>query len=71
MSGSDDSRLKWSPDRCTVKVEVAAFITGDNDQTLAGRRKRFSTALEQYLQAAGWEKALGKLNTYKRRQQHA
>ena len=65
-SGRDDPKLKWFPNRSSVRVLVADFITGEYKQTQAGRRKRFRTALELELQSAGWKAVSGKRDVYQR-----
>jgi hypothetical protein len=58
-----DEYLKWFPDG-HVLVSIGKVIpAGGPKQTVAGRRKRFRTALDAILKANGWEKV--RANTYR------
>jgi hypothetical protein len=61
----EDARLKWDNDMQIVQVLVSNFIGGRSKQTVAGRRKRFRTCLEQKLAESAWLPAIGRSpNTY-------
>ena len=65
--GVEDKRLKWySADK--VKLEIANIIP-DNaaKQTVSGRRKRFSKALQERLVKDGWGK-ISPQHVYERKQ---
>ena len=62
----DDPRLKWFPDRRSVRVLVGDFITGQFKQTEEGRRKRFRLALEERLKPAGWQRVPYRRGLYQR-----
>jgi hypothetical protein len=55
LAGANDDRLKWSPDRATVKVQIGRVIPADSAarQTVTGRRRRFRSALDEEL-AGRW-----------------
>lgn len=57
LDGKQDPRIAWKSDG-SVKVDVGKIIPAESlaRQTLAGRRKRFKTALEERLTEAGWDK---------------
>lgn len=56
--GADDDRLTWSDDHRALKVAVGKVIPDDGfKQTVAGRRKRFRTALDARMAEMGWESA--------------
>ena len=65
ISGKDDQRLQWFPDRSKVRILVRDFIVGRYQQTEEGRQKRFRTALEKKLKAEGWEKVTMKRDVYR------
>ena len=52
-----DTRLKWNDDG-SVRVIIGEILPDENGpkQTLAGRRKRFRTLLDQKLGEQGWRK---------------
>jgi hypothetical protein len=64
LSGTDDWRLKWFPDRSMVRVYLSYFIGGEFKQTRTGRRKRFRIALDHKPLSAGWQNVPGKLDTH-------
>ena len=52
----EDDRLSWSDDRHLVRVAISKVIPDDGfRQTIAGRRKRFRTALDSRLAEMGWQ----------------
>lgn len=52
----EDDRLNWSDDRHVVRVAISKVIPDDGfRQTIAGRRKRFRTALDSRLAEIGWK----------------
>ncbi len=54
-AGAADDRLKWSPDRGTVRIIIGKAIPDDGFQrTVAGRRKRLRGKLGPALGASGW-----------------
>lgn len=54
---ADDDRLTWSDDRRTVRVNIGRVIPDDGfKQTVAGRRKRFRSALDEHLVEHGWDR---------------
>jgi hypothetical protein len=65
LTGTEDSRLKWSKDRQSVRVLVREFIKGEFKQTQEGRRRRFRNDLDAALRARGWEEVSGKLDRYR------
>jgi len=63
LSRQRDEYLKWFPDG-HVLVSIGKVIpAGGPKQTVAGRRKRFRTALDSILTASGWENV--RTNTYR------
>lgn len=54
-SGQPDPRLKWLSDG-EVRVLIGKIIPAESavQQTLAARRKRFWTALDEALKPQGW-----------------
>jgi hypothetical protein len=63
LSRQRDEYLKWFPDG-HVLVSIGKLIpVGGPKQTIAGRRKRFRTALDAILKENGWEKV--RANTYR------
>ena len=64
--GEDDARLKWAPDRRSVRVLVADFIDGWFKQTREGRRRRFRLALEERLKQESWQRLPNRRNLYQR-----
>jgi hypothetical protein len=63
LTRQGDEYLKWFPDG-HVLVSIGKVIPlGGPKQTVAGRRKRFRTALDAILKANGWEKV--RTNTYR------
>lgn len=50
----DAPYLKWSRDRRTVRIAIGVIIPDTVRQTTAARRRRFRTALDEKLKAAGW-----------------
>jgi hypothetical protein len=57
VDGIDDTRLKWSADRRTVRIAVGQFIPAVGpQQTVDGRRKRFGAKLQSAMAEAGWAK---------------
>jgi len=64
--GKGDERLKWSPDRRSVRVLVADFIDGWFKQTREGRRRRFRDALEGRLTQDGWQRVARKRDVYEK-----
>ncbi len=63
----DDERLKWNKDG-SVRIQVGKILPAGSavKQTLAGRRKRLSLAIEGTLRNSGWEKL--RTNLYARRE---
>jgi hypothetical protein len=61
----NDPRLKWNSDS-RVKVVIADVIPATNQQTTAGRRKRFWTALEQKLRPNGWTRVSSRSQFFQR-----
>jgi hypothetical protein len=57
-AGSDDPRLKWSPDRAAVRVIVSRVIPPDSGfkQTVQGRQRRFGDAWAAAMTEHGWER---------------
>ena len=66
IAGHESAKLRWISDRSVVRILVSKFITGRFQQTEQSRRQRFRTWLDRSLQAAGWTKAPGKLDVYRR-----
>jgi hypothetical protein len=63
LARQGDAYLKWFPDG-HVLVSIGKVIpAGGPKQTVAGRRKRFHTALDAILKTNGWEKL--RHNTYR------
>ena len=54
LRNGDDSRLKWTPARDKVTINLTKLLGGDYEQTRAGRRKRFQAVIEPILTAKGW-----------------
>lgn len=53
MSDADHRAMKWSEDRCRVRIQIGAVIAGTGfKQTVADRRKRFRASLRERL--PGW-----------------
>jgi hypothetical protein len=67
--GADDERLTWYADRARVRVVVSRVIPEvDPKQTVAGRRKRFRSALREAMISSGWTEVSGTSpNTYERK----
>lgn len=65
--GCEDDRLKWKNKNQRVQVQIGKIIP-DNVimQTLIGRRKRFSTRLQEALAQLGWQKVSGPHHTYEK-----
>lgn len=63
LSRQPDEYLKWFPDGHVVVSIGKVIPAGGPKQTVAGRRKRFRTALDTILKAHGWEKV--RANTYR------
>jgi hypothetical protein len=63
LSRQRDEYLKWFPDGHVVISIGKVIPVGGPKQTVAGRRKRFRTALDAILKANGWEKL--RANTYR------
>ena len=54
LQNRDDPRLKWTPARDKVTINMIKLLGGDYEQTRAGRRKRFQAVIEPVLTAKGW-----------------
>lgn len=70
MAGADAPFLVWSEDHQRVRVimtRVDAVLAVGYQQTLAGRRKRFRTALDALLIPAGWSRVPGNRLAYARK----
>lgn len=63
LSRQRDECLKWFPDGHVVVSIGKVIPVGGPKQTVAGRRKRFRTALDAILKANGWERV--RANTYR------
>ena len=63
LSRQCDEYLKWFPDGHVVVSIGKVIPVGGPKQTVAGRRKRFRTALDAILKANGWERV--RANTYR------
>jgi hypothetical protein len=60
LSGRDDLRLQWAPDRTKVRVLSGRIIPDSGPkQTVQGRRARFAEALIPPISKAGWRQAQG------------
>lgn len=57
VSGADDGRLHWSPDRLRVRIILSrCFPQTLYQETLAGRRRRLRDQLVPEMAAAGWRR---------------
>jgi hypothetical protein len=63
LDHKDDRRLKWLDPTC-VRVNISEAIPATNAQTTSTRRGRFRNPLEASLNAEGWQKIPGKMNTF-------
>lgn len=54
LDGKQDPRLKWYPDG-KVQVLIGDVVSGNNKQTIDGRRKRFRREMNEHLLPAGWQ----------------
>ncbi len=64
-----DDRLKWHDDgRVRVLIGVILPKGSAVKQTLEGRRRRFTKALKERLNAEGWREVVGALHTYEEAQ---
>ena len=63
LSREGDAYLKWFPDGHVLVCIGKVIPVGGPKQTVAGRRKRFRTALDAILKTNGWEKL--RHNTYR------
>ena len=60
VSGRDDPRLQWMPDRTKVRVLTGKIIPDSGPkQTVQGRRARFTDALIPLINESGWQQAGG------------
>lgn len=66
-AGTDDPRLKWSPDRSVVTIRVNEIVGPGFAQTVAGRRRRFAERLLPAMADIGWVPDPRKYHTYHRR----
>ncbi len=53
----EDDRIRWNKDG-SVRVEIGKILPAGSTpkQTLAGRRRRFRKAVDEFLNNAGWQK---------------
>ncbi len=66
----EDDRLKWAKGNQRVQIQIGKIIPDDvAQQTLQGRRKRFSKLLKETLAEVGWEKMTGPHHTYEKADQ--
>ncbi len=66
----EDDRLKWAKGKQRVQIQIGKIIPDDAaQQTLQGRRRRFSKLLEETLAEMGWKKVTGPHHTYEKADQ--
>lgn len=67
----DYDGIEWSPDHQVVTISAAHFVPANcSKQTLAGRRKRFRTALLKAMDELGWKES-AKYYKYVRKYEHS
>lgn len=64
-SNTDADGIRWAQGRKQVNIKASHFIP-DNccAQTLAGRRKRFRTCLDERMKNLGWNRESGRFYVY-------
>ena len=56
LQGRDEPYLRWRPDG-QVRVVAKRLIPTGPKQTVEGRSKRFTAALKERMESAGWRKS--------------